>query len=123
MLRRALAWSVLVALTVVTLGPLKLRPRLSFDPATDRVLGYGVLGYALTLAYPRRPRSMAALVVVGAGALELAQALSPGRHPRLQDAEAKAFGGIIGVLMAAVPWWLASRAPRAKADAVAGKSA
>ena len=115
LLRRALAWSVLVALTVMTLGPLRLRPRLSFDAATDRVLGYGAFGYALTLAYPRHPRVIAALVLLSAAGLEVAQALSPGRHPRLQDAAAKSFGGMIGILLATIPWWLATRAARREA--------
>ena len=85
------------------------------DASWMRLLARTGLGYALALAYPRRSRWVAVLVVLSAAGLELGQLLSPGRHPRLQDAEAKALGGVLGVVMAAIPWWLASRTSREEA--------
>ena len=107
MLRRASAWTVLGVLMVITLGPLRLRPRLSLDPVTDRAIGFAALGYGFTLAYPRRPGAVAALVVVAAAGLELGQLMVPGRHARLPDALVKAFGGLVGLALAALPWRMA----------------
>ncbi len=113
------AWATLAVLAVITLGPARLRPRLSFDPATDRVLGFAALGYGLMLAYPRRPRSVALLVVLAAAGLELGQLAVPGRHARPADALAKATGGLVGVTLAALPWAMATRSA-ARAPALGG---
>ena len=114
--RRVLAWSVLGLLAVVTLGPLRVRPRFSFDPTTDRMLGFAALGYGFTLAYPRRPTSVALLVLTTAAGLEFGQVVVLGRHARLHDALSKGFGGLVGVGLAVAPWRLAAADMRRTAE-------
>ncbi len=65
----------------------------------DRALAFLLLGALFVLAYPRHFVLCAVLLVVGAGAIELLQLLSPSRHAHVEDAVIKAFGAVAGVLV------------------------
>ena len=91
------AWTLVVAIAVVTLGPVGLRPRFG-HPQLERYLAYVALGAAFSAAYPRHRGWVALAVICGAFGLEAGQLLVPGRDARVPDAVAKAFGAVSGVL-------------------------
>lgn len=95
------AGSVL-ALAVVTLGPLGMRPETGLPHQVERGLMYLFLGALIALAL--RPRwIVAALTIIAIAALlELLQLIIPGRDGRLLDFFSKATGGCGGVALAMV---------------------
>ncbi len=95
---RVTAWLLVVAVFVMTVGPIGLRPVTDLPPNAERVIAYLVVGGAFGMGYASRPlRSI--LVVVGCAALfELAQHLAPGRHGVFLDFVFKGSAGMLGVL-------------------------
>ena len=91
------AWSLALAIVVMTLGPVGLRPQFG-HPSMERFAAYLALGAAFSVAYPRHRLWVALAVVCAAFGLELGQLLVPGRDARVADAMAKAFGAVSGVL-------------------------
>jgi len=88
-----------LAIAWATLCPPALRPSLG-PPDLERFLafvGIGALGMA---AFPRRRLGVLLALVAFAIALELGQALIPGRDPRIVDAVIKAMGALTGGLVA-----------------------
>lgn len=100
--RMVLVGGSVLALAIVTLGPLGLRPETGLPHQVERGLMYLLLGALIALAL--RPRwVMAALLIIAIAALlELLQFLVPGRDPRLLDFFSKATGGCGGVALAMV---------------------
>lgn len=98
-----------LALAIVTLGPLGLRPETGLPHQVERGLMYLLLGALIALAL--RPRwVMAALLIIAIAALlELLQFLVPGRDARLLDFFSKATGGSAGVALAMVSEQLFTR--------------
>jgi hypothetical protein len=96
-LLRIVAWSLAVAIVVMTLGPVGLRPQFG-HPSLERFAAYITLGGLFSLAYPRHRAWVALAVVCGALGLEMGQLLVPGRDARLADAMVKATGAVSGVL-------------------------
>lgn len=94
---RILAWLVLAALLVATLGPIGLRPHTPWSPNLERFAAFIVVGGLFALAYPRRWLTVSLLVLGAATVLELGQACVPGRHPALRDFVIKAAGGGVGI--------------------------
>jgi VanZ family protein len=97
-LAKPLAWFLLAGIIFVTVSPIGLRPHTITSVNIDRALAYLLVGLAFALAYPRHWMTVAALLVVGAVAIEYMQYLSPSRHARLNDAAVKAVGASFGVL-------------------------
>ena len=96
--------AILVTLLVafLTLGPVGIRSLSPVDPAYDRALAFGLIGFLGTLSAPRRPW-LALLLVIGViVGLELSQYLFPGRHGRLIDGVEKLVGALIGAACAVV---------------------
>ena len=91
------AWSLAVAIVVMTLGPVGLRPQLG-HPSMERFAAYIALGAAYSVAYPRHRPWVALAVVCGALGLEFGQLFVPGRDARIPDAMVKAAGAVSGVL-------------------------
>ena len=99
------AWTLLGAVVLVTLCPLKDRPVITRDPQQERGLAYLALGTAFAFGYPRRwPALLAALPAV-AIALELAQTVEADRHGRVIDVVPKVAGAALGIGMG----WLSAR--------------
>jgi hypothetical protein len=96
-LARIAAWSLAVAIVVMTLGPIGLRPQFG-HPSMERFAAYLALGGAFSLGYPRHRAWVALAVVCGAMGLEMGQLLVPGRDARVGDALVKVFGAVTGVL-------------------------
>jgi VanZ family protein len=91
------AWSLALAVVVMTLGPVGLRPQFG-HPSMERFAAYISLGAAFSVAYPRHRLWVALAVVCGALGLEFGQLMVPGRDARVADAMVKAFGAVSGVL-------------------------
>ncbi len=94
------AWIALLAIVIMTLGPLTARPQTPLPADFDRVAAYALLGLSFGLVYPRRIYFLAAALIVTAGGLEWAQSLVPGRDGSFEDFLFKACGTIIGISIA-----------------------
>ncbi|UVD58285.1 VanZ family protein [Rhizobium sp. Pop5] len=95
---RPLAWLLLAFIIFVTVSPIGLRPETVTTVDTDRAGAYVILGLTFALAYPKQWKTVAALLVVGAVAIEYLQYFAPTRHARLHDAGIKAMGAALGLL-------------------------
>jgi VanZ family protein len=94
------AWTLAAMVVVFTLGPVSDRPQFG-HPQGERFGAFFALGLCWALAYPRRPWRVLAGLAIAAVLLEGAQALIPGRDPRLPDALAKIIGAAGGVALVA----------------------
>lgn len=92
------AWLALVAVVFVTVSPIELRPHDILPVDFDRAAAFAVLAALFVTAYPKSWSLVGLAIVVGAGAIELLQELSPSRHAHGSDALIKAAGASIGVL-------------------------
>lgn len=109
---RALAWCSLLAVAIVTLAPIGLRPETTLPPSIERMTAFAVIGMLFTIAYPRK-FWIAVLVTFGAAiALELLQVLAPSRHGRGFDAVVKLAGGGSGLLIGYLGQRLRDLVPR-----------
>jgi hypothetical protein len=98
------AWAALAAIVIVTISPIGWRPRDILPVDMDRALVFAAMSALFVAAYPKHWFALSILMVVGAGAIELLQLLSPTRHARLDDAAVKAVGALAGALLA----WVAN---------------
>ncbi len=105
---RILAWASIVAIFVVTDGPIALRPSLGLGANTERLLAFAVVGALFALAYPRRWPIVLAFLIGAAAVFELLQLFVLGRHGYFRDFVFKATGAVIGV---AGVWVLGYRKP------------
>jgi VanZ family protein len=114
---KPLAWLLLAFIVFVTVSPIELRPHTIETPDIDRAAAYLAAGLAFALAYPRRWKTVAVLLIFGAIAIEYLQYLSPTRHARLHDAGVKAMGAALGLITG----WVFNKWRQAKtgADAAA----
>ena len=92
-----LAWSALLAVAIVTLSPIGMRPRLPMPVDLERAAAYLAVGLLFALAYPRHVWLALAIVVLGLLGLEWLQGLRPDRHARLGDAMVKGAGALFGL--------------------------
>jgi VanZ family protein len=108
---RPAAWTCIVALAVLSLVPGSGIVRTGWDGDLEHVIAYAAATPIIAAAYARRlgVRRLAALLVAYAGALELGQNFSPGRHPALLDFAASAAGVIAGSVAFAAAAGLARR--------------
>jgi len=95
------AWVLAALIVLVTLGPVSERPQFG-HPQDERFLAFLVLGLCWGATYPNRLWRVFLGVAAAAVLLEAAQALAPGRDPRVADALAKIAGAAAGVAMIAV---------------------
>lgn len=92
-----LAWLVLAVIIFVTVCPIGLRPHDFLPVNDDRALAFSLLAGLFVVAYPRHWIVAALAIILGAGAIEALQLLSPSRHARIDDAMVKAVGACVGV--------------------------
>jgi VanZ family protein len=96
---RFVSWAILAAITVMTLGPIGMRPQTHFSPDFERFGAYMALGMLFASSYPqRRLRLLGAFLIGVAAALESGQSLVPGRDPHLSDFVFKAVGAVTGLV-------------------------
>ncbi len=94
---RALAWTSIIAIAVVTDGPIGLRPATPLPPDVERFAALAGVGLLFALAYPARRLLVLGTLAMAIGALELGQFLAAGRHAGLHDAGAKILGAMAGL--------------------------
>ncbi|WP_406857008.1 hypothetical protein ABEG18_05070 [Alsobacter sp. KACC 23698] len=97
---RIAAWLLVVAIGLMTVCPIGLRPVTGLSVDLERFAAFGLLGLLFGLAYPRRRIAVLAAVVAAAAGLEAMQYLEPTRHGRVHDFEIKAVAGALGALSA-----------------------
>ena len=89
-------WLALAFIVFATLSPIDDRPVIA-TPHFEHFAAFAFVGFAFSLAYPKRLVLIAALVLISAFGLEAMQLLTPDRHGRLIDALVKATGGLCGI--------------------------
>jgi hypothetical protein len=102
-----IALALALAIAVVTLGPLSVRPTTGAPPDVERGVAYLLFGAAISLVCSR-PRILLAgivLAVAFAGLLEAGQNFVPTRQGTLHDFSVKALALIVG----AVAMWVLRR--------------
>jgi VanZ family protein len=96
---RLASWALLAAITVMTLGPISLRPQTHFSADFERFAAYVALGILFALSYPRHRIWLLGAFLVGVAAtLEIGQSLVPSRDPHLSDFLFKTGGAVIGLV-------------------------
>src|SRR6476619_1528722 len=102
---RWIAFALAVAITVVTLGPISLRPMTEGPPDAERGFAFALLGGTIALGYSRHRDLLIGilLAVIFAALLEAGQNFVPGRHGRMHDFVIKTLAVIFG---AATVWVL-----------------
>src|SRR5262249_18142381 len=94
------AWSLLLAIVVMTVVPAPLRVVTGAPHNIEHALAFLVCGVAFGLGYELRMAASFAAAIVFCAGLELVQLIVPGRHARLSDlfvdAAAASFGIAIG---------------------------
>jgi hypothetical protein len=94
---RFAAWTLLLALAVVTIGPISQRPLTSLPANLERWIAWACTGAVFASAYADRLLLIILLLVGAAGLFELAQIEVLQRHARLTDFLVKAAGGLVGI--------------------------
>lgn len=94
---RFLAWASIVAIFIMTDGPIAFRPSLGLSANAERFLAFAAVGALFALAYPRRLPTILALLIGAAGVFELLQLHAFGRHRNVVDFIFKATGAVAGV--------------------------
>lgn len=93
-----IAWATLLLIAIATVSPIDVRPHLG-SVTVERFGAFALTGLLFGLAYPRRLRAVAAVVLGAALLLEILQLLTPDRHGQVADAMVKFFGGAVGIGM------------------------
>jgi VanZ family protein len=99
---QAAGWLLVVAIVVLSLIAPSLRPVTFLPHNLEHAAVFAIAGFAFGLGYPGRTAQHITMMVIFAGAIELAQFYAPGRHPRLIDFVVDALSGCAGVAAAAL---------------------
>ena len=99
---RVIAWVCVAAIIVLSLVSPALRPVTKLPHNLEHLAIFAITGLALGLGYPGRLVRNMALLAIFAGAIELAQFVTPGRHPRLIDFVVDAASACAGAMLAAL---------------------
>lgn len=97
LIARILAWAMLAALVVVTIGPIDWRPVSHLPVQLERALALALIGFVFAVGYPRHLLLVGLVVLSTTILLEVLQMVEPSRHGRLIDAAVKLTGGVIGL--------------------------
>src|SRR3954468_12654362 len=99
---RLIAWACLAAIVALSLVNPSWRPATHMPHNTGHFAIFIITGFALGLGYAGRLASHMGLLVIFAAAIEVAQFITPGRHPRLIDFVVDAASACVGVALAAL---------------------
>jgi hypothetical protein len=99
---RVIAWASIAAIVVLSLVSPSLRPVTRLPHNLEHLAIFATTGLALGLGYAGRLAHHMALLSIFAGAIELAQFVTPGRHPRLIDFVVDAASACAGAALAAL---------------------
>jgi len=98
-------WLALAFIVYATLSPINARPVLA-GPQLEHFAAFFLVGLAFALGYPSRVLLVVVIVVGAAVGLEALQMLTPDRHARVTDAFVKALGGIGGISVGQLVWFV-----------------
>ncbi len=110
---RAIAWSLLAAILILSLVPPSLRPVTGAPHGFEHFSIFALCGLAFGLGYRVAGIFEGIGLVVFSAAVEVLQLLAPGRHARLIDFAVDAIASCAGVLIGR----LAQRVTAGDADA------
>jgi hypothetical protein len=96
---RWVAWLLVLAIVVFTLGPIEFRPITGASASLERFAAFALLGTTFCLGYPKHRLCILVLLIATAGFLELAQNYVPGRHGHFSDGMIKALGALFGATL------------------------
>ena len=99
---RLIGWICLAAIVILSLVSPSLRPVTRLPHNLEHLAIFAIAGLALGLGYAGRLVRHMALLVIFAGAVELAQFVTPGRHPRLIDFVVDGLSACAGAALAAL---------------------
>jgi len=99
MAARVAAWLLTIAIIVLSLVPPWLRPETDAPHGFEHFSIFFATGVAFGVGYSRRPKLVAVMLVIFAGAVELAQIVDPGRHARVSDFIVDALAACIGAAL------------------------
>jgi hypothetical protein len=94
-----IGWITLIFIAAASLPPLRLRPHLGVSGDIERGIAFIILGLAFSVACPRWPLLVGAILVGFAGSIELLQALVADVHQHAEDLIVKSFGVVGGVAL------------------------
>ena len=86
---QVLAWASILAIVIITDGPIGLRPVTHLPGSVERFFALLTVATLFTLAYPNRISLVGLSLVLAVFVIEFAQVASLGRHARLRDAGVK----------------------------------
>ena len=109
------AWLCLVAIVVVTVLPIGLRPTTLYSPNTERFCVMAVAGCLFVLAYPGRFWTIVFALACAVVLFEPLQFLAPNRHPAFRDVLVKSAGAFTGAIVGYLMAWIWFREPGQKA--------
>ncbi len=103
-------WLSVAVLTVASIVPVALLPPQSADvwDKAQHTFGFAWLAFLGLLSYPHRPTTVALLLLVHGGLIELAQAATGWRYGEWLDLTADG----VGILLGTLAWWLLRRIAR-----------
>jgi VanZ family protein len=99
---RCLAWLSAAFILLVTVAPLRFKPRLPSRARSrlhvnlERGLAFAAMAFLFVAGFPAHPLIVGGLCVLAAALSELLQFLSSNRHAKWNDAMAKAVGAALG---------------------------
>jgi VanZ family protein len=98
MAARIIAWSLAIAIVILSLVPHTLRPGTSAPHNLEHFVIFAATGFTFGLGYKRRHDLVAICLVVFSGLIEMAQLFVPGRHARLSDLIINAVAVCVGLV-------------------------
>jgi hypothetical protein len=99
---RLIAWASVAAIVILSLVSPSLRPVTRLPHNLEHLAIFAIAGLALGLGYAGGLMRHVVLLVIFAGAIEFAQFVTPGRHPRLIDFVVDALSACAGAALAAL---------------------
>jgi len=94
---RLVAWLLVIAILILSLGPPSTRPVTGAGHNLEHLLIFVATGAAFGLGYPRRFLLLPVALLAFTGAIEVAQMMVPGRHARLSDFLTDAAASCVGI--------------------------
>lgn len=99
---RPIAWLLLAFILFATVVPIGDRPHDLLPVQVDRALAFILMTAFFVIAYPARWVLVGLLCIASAYGIEATQYLQPSRDPHIADANVKAIGSVIGLLLGAI---------------------
>jgi hypothetical protein len=100
------AWLCLIAIAVVTVVPIGLRPATPYSAHSERFCVLAVAGCLFVLAYPGRFWTIVFALACAVVLLESLQFLVASRHPGFRDVLVKSAGTSTGAILGHLMAWI-----------------